>query len=76
MFLIFSAFYGGQIGPSLDGVVDTKGALFVQRKMSEPSFDNAGTLMPNLRLKPEQVTALIAYLATLQRGSPRVIEGT
>lgn len=57
---------GGQIGPSLNGVVDSKGALFVQQKVSDPSFDNDGTLMPDLGLNAEQIAALIAYLATLQ----------
>ena len=57
---------GGQIGPSLNGVVASKGALFVHQKVSDPSFDNAGTLMPDLGLNAEQVVALIAYLATLQ----------
>ena len=57
---------GGQIGPTLSGVVESKGALFVQQKMSDPSFDNAGTLMPNLGLSAEQVAALIAYIATLR----------
>ena len=57
---------GGQIGPSLIGVVESKGALFVQQKVSDPSFDNAGTLMPDLGLSAEQIAALIAYLATLR----------
>ena len=57
---------GGQIGPTLNGVVDSKGALFMLQKVSDPSFDNAGTLMPNLRLNADQIAALIAYLATLQ----------
>ena len=55
-----------QIGPSLNGVVASKGALFVYQKVSDPSFGNAGTLMPDLGLNAEQVVALIAYLATLQ----------
>lgn len=57
---------GGQIGPTLKGVVESKGALFVQRKVSDPSFDNTGTLMPDLGLNAEQMVALIAYLATLR----------
>ncbi len=57
---------GGQIGPTLNGVVESKGALFVRQKVSDPSFDNAGTLMPDLGLNAEQIAALIAYLATLQ----------
>ncbi len=57
---------GGQIGPSLNGVVNSKGALFVQQKLSDPAFDNAGTLMPDLGLSAEQIAALVAYLATLR----------
>ena len=57
---------GGQIGPTLNGVVENKGALFVYQKVFDPSFDDAGTLMPNLGLSDEQITAVIAYLATLR----------
>ena len=57
---------GGQIGPALNGVVDGKGAPFVQQKLSNPAFDNPGTLMPNLQLTPPEIVALIAYLATLR----------
>ncbi len=57
---------GGQFGPSLNGVVDRKGALFVQQKVSDPSFNNAGTSMPHLGLNAKQIAALIAYLATLK----------
>lgn len=57
---------GGQIGPTLNGVVESKGALFVLQKISDPSFDNAGSLMPSLGLSAEQIAALVAYLATLR----------
>lgn len=57
---------GGQIGPTLNGVVESKGALFVHQKISDPSFDNAGSLMPSLGLNAEQIAALVAYLATLR----------
>lgn len=56
---------GGEVGPSLNGVVRQRGAAFVQRKISDPSFDNSGTLMPALGLTSAQIAALIAYLATL-----------
>ncbi len=57
---------GGQIGPTLNGVVESKGALFVLQKISDPSFDDAGSLMPSLGLNAEQIAALVAYLATLR----------
>ena len=57
---------GGAIGPGLNGVVAAKGATFVARKLAQPSFDNAGTLMPNLGLSDDQIRALVAYLATLE----------
>ncbi|MFQ5536014.1 MAG: c-type cytochrome [Gemmatimonadota bacterium] len=57
---------GGQIGPKLNGVVATKGAEFVARKLANPAFNNPGTLMPNLGLSPDEIRALIAYLATLK----------
>ncbi len=56
---------GGQIGPSLDRVVSAKGAEFVFRKLADPSFNNGGTLMPNLGLSADEIQALVAYLASL-----------
>lgn len=57
---------GGAIGPALAGVVAAKGATFVAHKLAQPSFNNEGTLMPNLGLTEDQVRALVAYLATLE----------
>jgi mono/diheme cytochrome c family protein len=56
---------GGDIGPNLGGVVNAKGADFVAQKLTNPAFNNAGTLMPNLGLTQDEIRSLIAYLATL-----------
>ncbi len=56
---------GGQVGPSLNGVVDRKGARFVRQKLRDPMTDNATSMMPNFGLTDEQVEAITAYLATL-----------
>lgn len=58
---------GGQVGPSLNGVVDRKGARFVRQKLLDPTVDNSTSMMPNFGLTEEQVEALTAYLATLNR---------
>ena len=55
---------GGNVGPSLNGVVERKGALFVRQKLLDPTFDNATSMMPNFGLTEEQVEALLVYLAT------------
>ncbi len=57
---------GGQIGPDLDGVIQRRGVDFVVNKLTNPAFDNPGTLMPNLNLSKEEIEALVAYLATLR----------
>jgi mono/diheme cytochrome c family protein len=56
---------GGQVGPSLNGVVERKGVKFVRQKLRDPTFDNANSMMPNFGLTTEQVEAVTAYLATL-----------
>ncbi len=59
---------GGQIGPSLNGVVQRRGADFVRLKLADPTFNNAISMMPNFGLSPEEIEALLAYLATLGPG--------
>ncbi len=56
---------GGQVGPSLNGIVDRKGVRFVRQKVQDPTFDNATSMMPNFGLTNEQVEAITAYLTTL-----------
>ncbi len=59
---------GGQVGPSLNGVVRRRGPDFVRRKLEDPTFDNESSMMPNFGLSDEQIEAILAYLASLDRG--------
>ncbi len=54
---------GGNVGPSLDGVVDRKGVEFVRHKLADPTFNNATSMMPNFGLSAEEIEAILAYLA-------------
>ncbi len=56
---------GGQVGPSLNGVVKRRGADFVRRKLADPTFDNATSMMPNFGLTSEDIEALLAFLSSL-----------
>ncbi len=56
---------GGQVGPPLNGVVKRRGADFVRRKLADPTFDNATSMMPNFALTSEDIEALLAFLASL-----------
>lgn len=57
---------GGILGPSLNGVVEGRGADYVRQKLANPAFDNTASMMPNLGLTEEQIEAMLAYLATLE----------
>ncbi len=56
---------GGAVGPSLDDVIKRKGVEFVMKKMADPTFDSATSMMPNFGLTREQIRAVASYLATL-----------
>ena len=56
---------GGQIGPSLNDILNRKDVGDVRRKLMDPTFDNSTSMMPNLGLTPDQIEAIVAYLATL-----------
>lgn len=56
---------GGQVGPKLNGVVQRKGADYVRRKLGDPTFDNATSMMPNFDLNLEEIEAIVAFLNTL-----------
>ncbi len=55
---------GGNVGPSLNRVVQRKGAPHVRQKIASPTYDNATSMMPNFGLTREQIEAITAYLAT------------
>jgi mono/diheme cytochrome c family protein len=56
---------GGNIGPSLNGVVSRKGADDVARKIVDPTFDSSTSMMPNFGLSEEEAGWITAYLATV-----------
>lgn len=56
---------GGQLGPSLNGVVKQRGVALVRHKLANPLFNNPRTTMPNFALTSEQIDAIVAYLNTL-----------
>lgn len=56
---------GGQVGPSLNGVVGRKSVDFVRRKLADPTLDNETSMMPNFGLSDEEIEAILAFLATL-----------
>lgn len=58
---------GGQVGPTLDGVLRRRGPAFVRQKLSNPTFNNPNSMMPNFQLSQPEIEALVAYLATLQQ---------
>ncbi len=56
---------GGQLGPSLNRAVSRRSVDFVRRKLADPTFDDATSMMPNFGLTSEQIEAIVAFLATL-----------
>lgn len=60
---------GGNLGPSLNGSVNERGAKFVRQKLIDPTFNSSSSMMPNFGLTAEQIDALVAYLATLNQGT-------
>jgi mono/diheme cytochrome c family protein len=58
---------GGNVGPSLNGVVGQRGAAFVRQKIAQPTFNTATSMMPRFGLSREQIDAITSYLASLDR---------
>lgn len=56
---------GGRVGPTLNGVARRRTAQYVRRKLADPAFDNATSMMPSFGLTAEQIEAIVAYLNTL-----------
>lgn len=57
---------GGNLGPSLNGVMGRRGVEFVEKKLRNPAFNNSNTLMPNLGLTDAEIEAIVEYLKTVQ----------
>lgn len=56
---------GGNVGPRLNDITDRRDPGFIRRKLADPTFDNATSMMPNFGLSQEEIEAVLAYLATL-----------
>ena len=56
---------GGRFGPPLNSVVSRQGEDFVRSKLEDPEFDNNSSRMPNFDLSNEEISAIVAYLTTL-----------
>lgn len=58
---------GGAVGPGLNNLFGSRNAEFVRHKLTDPTFNNATSMMPNFGLSAEEIDALVAYLASLNR---------
>jgi hypothetical protein len=56
---------GGMFGPPLNDVVSRQGEAFVHSKLENPKFETGYSKMPDFNLSSEEITAIVAYLATL-----------
>ncbi|WP_445946509.1 cytochrome c [Shewanella sp.] len=53
---------GGKLGPSLDGVISSKGEAFVLEKLANPRFNNPASAMPKYPMNKEEMKAIIGFL--------------
>lgn len=56
---------GGTLGPDLISVVAAKGADFVMKKLTDPTFNNRGSAMPRYPMNDGQLDAIVSYLESL-----------
>lgn len=54
---------GGTMAPELDGVIATKGEDFVIKKLKNPKFNNASSIMPQFPMTAQDMQKIIAYLS-------------
>jgi len=54
---------GGALGPVLDGVVASKGAEFVIKKLSDPKFNNSASAMPKYPMSSTDKQAIVDFLS-------------
>ncbi len=53
---------GGEVGPSLDDVIERRGESYVREKIRDPRKTNATTVMPVLPLSSADIEAIVLYL--------------
>lgn len=56
---------GGNLGPSLNGVLRRRSEDYVVQKLRNPGFDNPNTMMPGLGLTDAEIQSILEYLKTL-----------
>ncbi len=56
---------GGQIGPSLNGVVQRRSRSWVERHFAQPAVMSPKSIMPPYRFAPDEETKLVDYLFAL-----------
>ena len=54
---------GGNLGPTLDGIVNKRGHDFVAQKMRDPKFDNAASAMPQFPMTDKDIEVIIEFLS-------------
>lgn len=58
---------GGQMGPGLDQVYVNKGASFIYKKISNPSFNNSSSAMPKYPLNDSDINSIVQYLKAINQ---------
>lgn len=53
---------GGEMGPSLDGVVARKGSDHVRQKIAKPTFNNAASTMPAFPFSMNDIESIVKFL--------------
>ena len=53
---------GGNLGPSLDGIVASKGMEFVLKKLKNPKFNNASSAMPRFPMSDVEIKVKADYI--------------
>ena len=53
---------GGNLGPTLDGIVESKGMEFVLKKLKNPKFNNASSAMPRFPMSDVEIQAIADYI--------------
>ncbi len=53
---------GGNLGPSLEGIVKERGRDFIAKKLKDPKFNNASSAMPQFPMSDQDIEAIINYL--------------
>lgn len=53
---------GGNLGPSLNGIVDRRNKEYIIRKLLEPTFDNRASAMPKFPLAKEDASRIAEFL--------------